>query len=351
MTTPKNLVEILDPTLERQPTMADVARIADVSTAAVSYFLSGRSDLLKRVGADAQGRIREAVQQLGYVQNKTARQLRRQRSDRLCVLLPRLGIPFADKMAQDIDAAARLRGFSTIVVAGQAIEDWRRVLGEIEAGLADGVVADADPFTEDELAELFEPLARLGKPCVILHPTAAPTLFSVVREQRIEALQVALDHLLAIGRRRLAYMANQLERANPRAELVQAFAERHRDAIELSAVTDGANQREAAAATTRKLLVRSPRPDAILVESDFAAVTVIEELQRAGLNVPSDIAVIGCGNAEEGYFCHPRLTTIGPVSMSLTVATGHLIDAIENRGNSGRQRFVVPWKLYLRESA
>lgn len=347
----EDIDDILTPTLERQPTMADVARLAGVSTATVSYFLSGRSELLKRVGTEAQNRIRSAVSSLGYVQNTTARHLRRQRTERICVLLPKLGIPFADKMAQEIDAVARDRGFSSIVVAGQSYEDWQRVLREVEAGLADGIVADADSFTEAELTELFTPFARVNKPSLVLHATAAPILFSVMNHGRTEALRLALDHLRDTGRRRFAYVENHTSRVNPRAELVRNYVAAHPGEMELVALVEGASSRTTAADVTRTLMALEHPPAAILVESDFAAVTVIEELQRLGRTVPNDVAVIGCGNAEEGYYCHPRLTTIGPTSMSLTAAAGHLINVIEAQGAPQWRRFAVPWQLYLRDSA
>lgn len=348
---PEDIDGDLTPALDRQPTMADVAQLAGVSTATVSYFLSGRSELLKRVGAEAQIRIRRAVDSLGYVQNTTARHLRRQRTERICVLLPKLGIPFADKIAQDIDAVARQRGFSSIVVAGQNFDDWQRVLREVEAGLADGIFADADPLTEAELTELFAPFARAGKPSLILHATANPTLFSVMNHGRTDALRVALDHLRSTGRKRVAYIENQTPRANPRAALVREYVAAHPGEMELAALLTGASSRPAAADAVRALMALERPPAAILVESDFTAVTVIEELQRLGRTVPGDVAVIGCGNAEEGYYCNPRLTTIGPTSMSLTTAAGHLIDVIEDQGAPKWRRFAVPWQLYLRESA
>ena len=70
-------------------------------------------------------------------------------------------------------------------------------------------------------------------------------------------------------------------------------------------VIGGAQSREAAEAAARQILAMTPRSMAIILESDFSAVTVIAELQRAGVGVPHDIAVIGCGNAKEGYYCHP----------------------------------------------
>jgi len=338
-------------TSERAPTMADVARAAGVSTAAVSYFLSGRSDLLKRVGPETRERIEQAIAALGYVQNKTARHLRRQRTERICVLLPQLGIPFADKLAQDIDRAAHQRGYTTVVTTGESAHIWRRVLQEVEAGLADGVIADADGFSEDAIAELFAPLLRANRPCLVLHPTAMSEGLSVVAHGRTDALEEALHHVLERGHRHVAYIANGSGTASsPRIELVRSFADAHADRLDPVTILGGAHSRATAVQAVDAVLALRPRPTLVLLESDFSAVAMLHAFERAGLSVPQDIAVIGCGNAEEGAFCHPRLTTIGPVSVSLTQETDHLIDMIENRPGVAPRRFSVPWRLYVRES-
>src|SRR3712207_6826551 len=106
------------PAVRRAPTMADVARRARVSTAAVSYYLSGDSARLKRVGVAARLRIEEAVTALGYVQNGAARQLRRRQAGRICLVLPHLGVPYSDRIAQDVQAAAEQRGLALIIAAG-----------------------------------------------------------------------------------------------------------------------------------------------------------------------------------------------------------------------------------------
>jgi Transcriptional regulators len=338
-------------TSERAPTMADVARAAGVSTAAVSYFLSGRSDLLKRVGPETRERIEQAIAALGYVQNKTARHLRRQRTERICVLLPQLGIPFADKLAQDIDRAAHQRGYTTVVTTGESTRIWQRVLQEVEAGLADGVIADADGFSEDAIAELFAPLLRANRPCLVLHPTAMSEGLSVVAHGRIEALEEALRHVLERGHRHVAYIANGPgTTSSPRIELVRSFAAAHASRLDPVTILGGAHSRATAVQAAGAVLALRPRPTVVLLESDFSAVAMLHAFERAGLRVPQDIAVIGCGNAEEGAFCYPRLTTIGPVSVSLTQETDHLIDMIENRPGVAPRRFSVPWRLYMRES-
>jgi LacI family repressor for deo operon, udp, cdd, tsx, nupC, and nupG len=334
----------------RAPTMADVARLADVSTATVSNYLSGRAELLRRMGPEVQERVREAARALGYVNNKTARHLRIQRTERICVLLPQLGIPYADQIANQIDAIARARGYSAIIVTAHSLEEWRRVLAEVEGGLADGIIGDADGFSEDELVELFGDGTRTGKAHLVLHANAAPKGFSVVNYDRLTALGLALDRLKVHGRRRIAYFENVSQRRNPRAALVRDYVARPDSGMELVAMLQCASSRATAAEAVRQLMARAVRPDAIVVESDFSAVTVIEELQRAGVNVPADIAVIGCGNAEEGLFANPRLTTIGPTTISLAEPTTHLIDRIEQKGELGVRSFVLPWTLIARDS-
>jgi LacI family repressor for deo operon, udp, cdd, tsx, nupC, and nupG len=330
--------------------MADVARLARVSTAAVSYFLSGQTEQLRRVGAEAQERIREAVETLGYVRNKTARHLRLQRTERICLLMPTLGIPFAEKVARDVDAVAHAHGFATIVVTASGEEAYRRVLRDVEMGLADGVIADANGLEPDEISRLFETFSSINRACLVIHPTAQGEGFSVVNYDWNEALAQALEHLVASGHSRIAYVQNVTASPNPRARLVRDFLG-GRPGLPPPVILDGAQNRKTVAEAARRIAALNPRPTAVLVESDFTAVTLVEELQRAGLSVPQDIAVIGCGNAEEGYYCNPRLTTIGPKWLSLAEAAEHLIGVIQHRDDAAPRRFTIPWTLYLRESA
>ncbi|WP_421724974.1 LacI family DNA-binding transcriptional regulator [Bauldia sp.] len=337
--------------MARQPTMMDVARAAGVSTAAVSYHLSGRAELVKRVGPEARNRIEHAIANLGYVQNKTARHLRRQRTERICVLLPELGNPFADKIARDVDNVAQSRGYTTVVTIGADFDARRQILREVEAGLTDAVVASVDGCSTAEINDLFAPLVRANRPCLVIHPTADPKGISVVNHDRVGGLRAALAHVLDRQHHTIAYCANgDGTLSDPRMALVRTFATAHRDRVAEPILFGGAESRPGAVEVARRLVAMSPRPTVVLSESDFSAVAMINEFQRSGLRVPDDIAVIGCGNAEEGVFCAPRLTTIGPTEVSLTRETRYLIDVVEERVEERWRRFVVPWQLYVRES-
>ncbi len=327
----------------------DVALEANVSTAAVSLCLSGDPAKLRRVGASTQARIKSAAARLGYVHNRVASQLRKARSDRLCVVLPQLGMPFSDQIAREFESAAMKSNLSTVVVTAGSERDWQRVVREVESGLADGIFAYADGMDPDVANRVFQPLVDSGRPCMILHPDARPEGLSTVNFRRRDALVEALEHLVAKGHRKLAYVCQEPGAFSGRrlVTLNDFFAAR-RDTHAMPFVLPGAKSRKAAVQAVATILAQEDRPTAIVTESDFSAVAIIHELQRCGFSVPDDFAVVGCGNVESGLFCNPRLTTIGPQSVSFREEAEHLVQWV--LGEAKPKNFFSEWKLYIRES-
>jgi DNA-binding LacI/PurR family transcriptional regulator len=336
---------------KKTPTMADVARRAKVSTAAVSYFLSGDSRRQRFVGKEARQRILEAVAELDYVQNRTARQLRRRQAERICLLLPRLGVPFSDRIAQDVQSAAARSGFSTIIAAGDTTERAGRIVREIESGLADGVIADWQHLSETEVALLAGRLATAGRPAVIFHPSVEPASFSVVRQHTAEAVSMALEYLYETGHRRIAYMLHEQAAEGSRVAAYYKFLEARNLPVRTELLVGGAEARKTAFANAKMLATRQERPTALFAESDLAAVTALHAFEKAGLSVPRDIAVIGCGNIEEGEYGYPALTTIGPETSHYEHLADHLIAQIKGAVGAGPMLFNVPWRLVRRASA
>lgn len=331
---------------ERSATVADVARLANVSTAAVSFYFSDRREHLKRVGAEARERIRAAVEELGYVPNKTARHLRRLKSERLCIILPKLGIPYADKMIRDLGRAAVENGLLPIVSTASNVTELQKVLGEVEAGLADGVVADVGYLTEQQVEKVF---AGVSRKCLVIHPTAPPASFSVLNNGLLTALEAAFEALLAKGHRDFVYIQNTDTTQNPRLLTMADCSNRAGIAVKMKTMV-GAESRPAAARCAQEIAKERKLPTAVLLESDFTAVTMIEEFARLGIKVPDQIAVVGCGNAEEGFYCQPRLSTIGPEWLPLDEAGRHLIASLGTAEPSAPRRFFTPWSFIQRES-
>ncbi|WP_159586708.1 LacI family DNA-binding transcriptional regulator [Chelativorans xinjiangense] len=336
---------------KKAPTMADVARRAGVSTAAVSYLLSGDSARLKFVGKEARQRILEAVNELNYVQNRTARQLRRRQAERICLLLPRLGVPFSDRIAQDVQSAVAMHGFSTIIAAGDSVERVGRIVSEVESGLADGLIADWQHLSEAEISQFAVRLAAAGRPAVIFHPSIEPASFSVVRQHTARAVSIALDYLHEAGHRRIAYMLHDGVAEGSRVAAYYQFLQERNLPFRQELLVRGAEGRKAAFTHANTLLALEERPTALFAESDLAAVTALHAFEEAGLSVPDDIAVIGCGNVEEGEFSHPPLTTIGPETTNFKPLADHLVALVTGAKGVAPTLFDVPWRLVRRASA
>ena len=129
------------------------------------------------MGATRELRILKAVADLNYVQNGAARQLRRRQAERICLILPYLGVPYSDRIAQDVQAVAKERGLSTIIAAGADYKTVERIFLEIESGLADALIAELQHLTAEEVEGLTRRLAVARKPMIIFHPTVSQTGF------------------------------------------------------------------------------------------------------------------------------------------------------------------------------
>lgn len=334
---------------QERATIVDVARLAGVSAATVSYVLSGKDELVRRIAPETRDRIGAAIAELGYVRNQNARHLRMQRTRRICLLMPRIGTPFADSIATDVEATVRRRSYSSVLVMGRDFAACKDVVGQVEAGLADGIVAEVEQFTPLEIDRLFAPLIRAGKDVLLLHPPQDIPAFSSVRQDRLPAFRSMVRRLVDKGHKRFVYIRHaQSQDAGRSAALDEILTG---SGLPPARIVTGAERRASAVAIVQSLLHKESPPDAILVQSDSSAVSVIQALARLGLKVPSEIAVVGSGNAEEGALCFPALTTIGPSRPSLEEAIEHLIDRIEKVPGAESRTFTIPWSVIDRESA
>lgn len=333
----------------KQMTIVDVAKRAGVSAATVSYVLSGKDELVRRIAPETRDRIGAAVAELGYVRNQNARHLRMQRTRRICLLMPRIGTPFADGIAADVESTVRRRSYSSVLVMGRDFATSRDVVGQVEAGLADGIIAEVEQFTPLEIDRLFTPLIQSGREVLLLHPPEHIAAFSSVRQDRLPAFRSLVRRLADTGRRSFAYVRHaQSQDAGRSSALNEILASK---GLPPARIVTGAERRASAVAIVHTLLHEPTRPDAILVQSDSSAVSVIHTLARLGISVPAQIAVVGSGNAEEGALCFPALTTIGPSRPSLEEAIEHLIDRIEKVPGAETRTFTIPWSVIDRESA
>lgn len=326
-----------------RPTIRMVAELAGVSTATVSYVLSGRrGDGGPGVSDPTAEKVKAAAERLGYRPNQAARAIRTGRTNTVILSLTMLSDPWSLSVIEAVQRAAEPLGITPMIL-GDA--DWVKVLGTHSA---DAVFVDA--VREDQAASLRK-LAGHGTTLVVFNEKLEPEGFDVIRSIAEPGCRMAVEHLLH-GHRRIACLTPATAAGTSGGSRYRAYSE--------ALAAAGIEEREdylglfdgttsgAFAATTR-LLGLPDRPTAIYATTDFAAVSAINAAQRLGLAVGQDVDIIGVGNTVEGERMSPSLSTVGPVDFFDKLARLLLQRATGTVDTPTVLDF--PWHLFVRESA
>lgn len=330
-----------------RPTVRDVAALAGVSVATVSYVVNGRDD---RIGADTRERVLAAVRDLGYVPNSSARGLRKRRTERVCLVIGSLGSPVQEQLVRDLHVAADADGYGVLTLIVDSPAHAAHATRLLRQGLADGAVFfDA----ARHFADVGE-LARGRLAMVVVDNSVTPDGFDVVRTPEYEACGEALDHLLAAGRRRVAFLGHRHDlELGDRSARLRAYRDalrRHGLRPDGRLVGAGADSRVEGYRATAALMALPEPPDALFVASDRAAISAIWAVRDTGRTVPADVAVLGVGNLEEGSVIRPALSTVGQRQIDFSRVAGLLFERLAAAEPPAAREIVLPWSFISRES-
>ncbi|WP_017199371.1 LacI family DNA-binding transcriptional regulator [Arthrobacter sp. M2012083] len=328
-----------------RPTIRMVAELAGVSTATVSYVLSGRrGDGGPGVSDPTAEKVKAAAERLGYRPNQAARAIRTGRTNTVILSLTMLSDPWSLSVIEAVQKAAVPLGITPMIL-GDA--DWVKVLGTHNA---DAVFVDA---VRPDQREALGKLAEHGTTLVVFDEALESEGFDVIRSIAGPGCRMAVEHLLH-GHRRIACLTPATAAGTSGGTRYRAYSDalaaaKIKEQDDYVGLFDGTSAGAYAAAT--RLLSMPDRPTAIYATTDYAAVSAINAAQRLGLAVGVDVDIIGVGNTVEGERMSPSLSTVGPVDffdklarLLLRRATGHT--APESPGVLD-----FPWHLFVRESA
>ncbi len=336
------------------PTIRDVAELAHVSASTVSYVLNGRGGEASRISRETHERVLAAVDQLGYIQNNTARHLRRRTTERVCLALPSLGRPYHDELAQQLSKTAREFGYSVVVSVGGTLETNIGILNDVRSGLADGIILDINDAEDDRIVPKLEELSNSHIAVIVLGSNLSGKGFDVMDTTEGQAVASAMAYLIGRGHRRIAYIAHQIEHGSPIGQRYHSYARALDEAgipIDPKLIVEGAASREDAYQNAQLLLSLATPPTAIFSASDIGALSAIAAARDLGFRIPDDVAVIGCGNVFESRISFPRLTTVGPTSLDFRIPIHYLFERLKSDEAIDQRQFVQKWELNIRESA
>lgn len=267
----------------------DVATRAGVSVGTVSNVLN-RPDSVPEATLE---RVRAAIAELGYVRNDAARQLRAGRSTTVGLVVLDARNPFFTDVARGADDEAARHGLSVLIGNSDEHRDRElRLVSHFEEQRAHGLLIS--PIGDD--VERLRELRERGIPVVLVDRTVPGSGFSSVAVDDVHGGELAARHLLATGRRRLAYVGGpaRLRQVADRAEGARRAVAEIEGATLETVPTASLTVAEGRAAGERIAALPAPdRPDAVFAANDLLALGVLQALAFAGIAVPADIALIG----------------------------------------------------------
>lgn len=328
----------------KKSNLALVAARAGVSVASVSRVLNGGG-----ASAEMTRRVREAAEALGYVPDASARTLRTGRTDQIALAVADLGNPVYVQMMRAVTPIVARAGYRLVISStGSDPEDQIDLLTSLGRGYADGLLLSPLRITP----ELIDALRTSRLPIVVIGSPPPDVALDNVRADSATGIGLAVEHLVAQGRRRIAIVNGPVDTVPGSARLAGYLdAVRRFDLVataEMQVTATGFTYRAGRKATA-ELLSRS-RPDAIVCANDLLAVAALKELAASGARVPDDVAVVGMDNTDVAELATPSLTSVDLGSAKRANAAAKLlIRRIEDPDAPVRRRVIAP-VLSVRES-
>ncbi len=331
-------------------TMHEVAARAGVSIKTVSNVVNGYPYIRDATRA----KVEQAIAELGYQVNVTARNLRRGRTGLVGLAVPELSLPYFAELADSVIRAAEERGLTVLIEQTGAVRERElEVLRGQRRQFTDGLIYSPLALGPDDVRELD----GIGYPMVLLGERIFGGPADHVTMSNVEAARAATQHLLDLGRRRIAVVgAHAGESVGSAALRVQGYAAALADngvPYDPALVGEaGLWHRATGAETMARLLDADLGIDAVFGLNDALALGALHTLHLRRIDVPGQIAVIGFDDIEETAYSAPTLSTVHPGREQIAAtAVDLLLARIEDPGTDRAfQQVVADFSVVARES-
>ena len=335
-------------TLRKAPTMADVARLAGVSPMTVSRAFKPDSS----VSEATRDAILKAADELGYVFDSTASNLRSQKTDFVAVTIPSINnANFADTL-RGLSEGLKARGLQILLgYTDYDTAEEERLIEQLLRRRPEAIVVTGGQHTP----RARRMLENAGIPVVETWDLPVEPIGHVVGFSNAHAVQGMVDHFVSQGLTRIGFIGGDTGRdtrgADRRAGFVAAMQARGLATDRLIAAgPPPISMREGARAMGR-LLETLPDTQAVICVSDLSAFGALTECQRRGVSVPGQISIAGFGDYEIAEIAVPALTTINPFPRDIGARTANLIlEVLDGKLTTPRQIEIEP-ELLIRGSS
>ncbi|GAB2799333.1 LacI family DNA-binding transcriptional regulator [Halomonas shantousis] len=329
---------------EGNVTLQDIAAHAGVSRSTVSLVLRESPLVAERT----RERVRASIKTLGYVYNRGAAALRGSRTHTLGVVVYDIANPFFGAMVAGIDAALNHQGYVSFLANSEdSPARQQRFLERMREHRVDGILLCPAENTDPQL---IDTLREWKLPCVqVLRHVGRPP-FDYAGTDFEQGMHQAVDHLVALGHRHIAFIGGLAEHSATQARWRGYFAAMARHGLEQTRRLRTGLTRQAGFEAIQTLMVESTPPTAVICHNDLMAFGAMLGLKRMGLMPGIDCAVIGTDDVEETELSDPALTSVATHPYAIGEEAARLALRRIANPDGAREQVVLSPRLKVRQS-
>jgi LacI family transcriptional regulator len=328
--------------------MKDIAKELGLSAVTVSKVLSGHPD----ISDETRQRVLQRVKELNYQPSTLARSLVTGRSFLVGLIVPDLIHPFFAEVAKGLANAINHKGYSLIISSSEEDpESERREIRQLRARRLDALVIAS---TQAHIVELDQ--EQDGEVFILIDRDVpgAHAHFIGINDKAVG--RIATEHLIDIGCQRIAHIRGRdnstgLDRFEGYKEALSNHGLDYADDLVVSRNNVDIESQEQGAQAMQFLLNSRERPDGVFCYNDPLAIGAMKAILAAGLRIPEDIALIGCGNLHFDDSLRVALSSVDQHSRQIGERSGELaLSLLESKQKSRPRSYILDPELVVRDS-
>lgn len=342
---------------KKQPTLSEIAETVGVTPMTVSRVVN-RSGY---VSDETRKKVMRAVKELNYRQNGLARNLRRQRTETIGLVLGDISNPYSTELARAVRETALAQNFSLFIcISEHSAKEDIIAFESLANHSVDGIIVATRSNAGGD--KYLRGIVESNVPVVVIGRDFQHEDVDFVSPDNLKGGFEATQHLIDLGHERIAFLGANLKGGSSLKRL-QGYLkalEAHNIEIDERLITGrnedvsevpGYSTEEVGFEGMKRLLSLPNPPTAVFARNDFTAIGAMSAINEAGLKIPEDIALVGFDDIPLAMRTSPPLTTIRqPMRLEGKIAAELLFERIQNRERTPRRERILNCDLIVRES-
>lgn len=342
---------------KRQITLSDIAATVGVAPMTVSRVLNQNG----YVSDETRDKVLSVAKEMNYRRNGLARNLKRQRTETIGLVLGDISNPYSTELARAVRRAATANDYNLFIcISEHSAEEDIAAFESLTSHSVDGLIVATR--ANDAGDEYLKSIVENNVPVVVIGRDFYHENIDYISADNLAGGFEATQHLVDLGHQRIGFIGAAFDQETKLKRLQGYFnaLEKHGIEIDERLVTGrrevrsgvpGYSTEEIGYEGMKRLLSLPKRPTAVFARNDFTAIGAMTAIKEASLRIPQDVAIIGFDDIPLASHMSPSLSTVRqPMRLQGQIAAELLLKRIESENFPEREERILNCELIIRES-